>query len=258
MSVTICTGFGPAGFASYGQKFLDGFNKYWPKENQLVAYTEEPIEMSRGICRSLWDCDGAKDFFERNKDIPERSGRAFIPGWLPKEEAKGYGWRWDALKFFRQCMIPEHAAQQLPDDDILVWLDGDVFTFETLPGRFIEKLIAKNDLIYLGRQRGSEIGFWAVRLNAKTRQFLFSFAEIYRSEYVFKLPEWHSAYVFDYCRQRFEREGGVSQNIVFTHARPSGGHIWMHSPLVNYTDHVKGKRKAAGYSLEHPLKWWLR
>lgn len=252
-TVTVCTGFGPAGYAQYGAPALESFDQFWPKDVRLVAYTEMDVPMPRGTTASLWDCNGATAFYDRHKDNPVSCGRAAPPGgrWSPKEYSKNYGWRWDALKWFRQCMIPEHASLALPDNDILVWLDGDVISYDAVPQDFVERLLGDADLIYLGRPNyGSEIGFYAMRLNPRVRQFLGSFAGAYRSDRVFTLREWHSAFVFDWVRREEESHGLRTRNMT-----PRGrGHVWFQSELGTCLDHLKGARKGELRSPERPRK----
>lgn len=245
--ITVCTGFSPAGYVEYGKRFLARFHAFWPRDVSLRFYTEEPADAPRGVCVSLWDCTGAKAFADRHRDNAAAHGLKEVPGWKPKDRDRGYSYRFDAGKFFKQLMIPEHCAARFDDGTILAWLDADVMTLSHVPIGFIEGLIGDADLVYLGRERfHSDIGFWAVRLNSLTRAFLGELADIWRSDRVFELPEWHSAFVFDHCRRNFEAVGGNAINLT-----PGGrGHVWFQSPLRAYTDHLKGGRKAIGRSLE--------
>ena len=210
---TVCSGFHPAGYMEYGRAFLAAFDRFWPDDVRLLVYTERPVEMPLGECRSLWDCDGAKAFAERHAQNIAAHGRA--EHYLrPKEQRAGYSYRFDAMKFFKQLMIPEHAATGLPDGEILAWLDADVLTTDFMPKNLIEEFLSKTDLVYFGRENfHPDIAFWAVRLTPATRMFLASIAGMYRSDAVFKLPEWHSAYVFDHCRRRYEDAGGRAKNL---------------------------------------------
>lgn len=243
----IVTGMGPAGYKEYGHRFLDTFDTFWPKHFPLICYIEELFPTKRAELRSVWSCDGASEFVKRHKDNPVHGGRAPNPRWPQKDIGKPYSFRFDAVKFFRQIMIPNHAAGLLPDGTILTWLDADVVTYRAIPHDLLENLIGDSDLSYLGRKRThSEIGYWSVKLNPKTRAFLKDMADVYRTDAVFKLKEWHSAYVFDQCRHRFEAEGGKSKNLT-----PDGfGHVWFQSPLGGFADHLKGRRKQSERSAE--------
>jgi hypothetical protein len=117
-----------------------------------------------------------------------------------------------------------------------------------VPEGFIEGLISGYHGAYLGRgAKHSEIGFWCVRLGAATRQLLHRFADLYRSDRLFGLTEWHSAYAWDCVRLEWEGEGALG----LLDLTPGGhSHVWFQSPLRLYLDHLKGKRKAAGRSPE--------
>lgn len=253
--VTVCSGFHPAGLELYGRRFVETFDKHWPKNIRLLVYTEQragvakPTARRTIIERSLSQCDGVQAFIDRHKDIAEHCGRKAVPRWKAKEQAAGYSFRFDAVKFCKQLFIPEHAGADLPDGDILAWSDADVVSFADVPDGFVEGLLAGADLAFLGRgEKHSEIGFWAIRLGSGngTRPFLRTLADMYRHDFVFDLPEWHSAYVFDACRREFEKHGGKSRDLT-----PGGrGHVWFQSPLCQYTDHLKGDRKVAGRSKE--------
>lgn len=242
---TICTGFSPKGFTEYGANFLETFDQHWPSEVRLLCFTEESVSVPRGGLRSLWTCAGARSFIDRNVSDPQRCGKAAHPAWRPKDHQRGYSFKFDAVKFSRQCFIPEGAAEELEDGEVLIWFDADVITFAPPPKGFIENLLGKHDLCYLGRMNmHSEIGFWAVRLSPKTRAFLAALADIYRSDLIFTLREWHSAFAFDYIRCRAEY-------LSVYNLTPRGqGHVWFQSPLAQYTDHLKGQRKGMGKSPE--------
>lgn len=244
----VVSGFSPAGYLQYGRNFLDTFNRFWPGDVELDVYTEETVEMPRGECWSLWDCHGVKEFIEKYSKEPKYCGREPTPVWKQREVEVGYSFRTDAVKFCRQMIIPENSAEMMLDGEVLTWLDADVVTFAPVPDGFVEDLLGVHDLVYLGRPgKHSEIGFWAVRLNDRTRYFLYQLAETYRSGTVFHLGQWHSAYVFDMVRATAEKTAGLkAKNLTST----GNGHVWFQSPLCKYTDHLKGDRKDRGRSSE--------
>jgi hypothetical protein len=153
----------------------------------------------------------------------------------------GFSFRTDAYKFWKQILIPQAASLDMADGDILVWLDGDVDTIQPVPFELVPQLLGAAEVAYLGRSRGhSEIGFWAVRLNPRTRKFLADIALTYTSDLVFNLPEWHSAFVWDFCRKSMVPPLS-EQNIC---PKPMAGHVWPYTRLARYTRHDKGARKA--------------
>lgn len=246
MKIKVVTGFSPSGFIEYGERFLKTFEKHWPKDIQLAVYVEKPIAITsmRMTPVPLWECYGAMSFVSRHRDDAEKNGRKPNERWKERHKRGGYNFRFDAVKFCRQCFIPRDAAASMQDGDLLVWLDADVITFDTPPNGFLESLIGDADISFLGRARmHSEIGYWSVRLNPRTRAFLEEFGAMWDSDRVFELPEWHSAFVFDHVR----REAGLIERNLTPHGT---GHVWFQSPLGKYTDHCKGARKALGHSPE--------
>lgn len=241
--LTVCTGWSPAGWVEYGKKFVDTFAKWWPDSVELVAYVEEPVPLRRGKCRSVLEIPGCREFLERHRENRAAQGLDKRPDWKPSAIASGYNWRWDAVKFCRQAFIP-HAAAQECKTELLCWLDADVVTFSRVPPGFIEGLLPKGrDVAYLGRAVAhSEIGFQLYRL-PHAMPLLKRFSDYYATDEVFKLPQWHSAYVWDAAR----REACLREH----NLTPNGnGHVWWQSPLCKHTDHLKGKRKQMGMSQE--------
>lgn len=250
MSVTVVTGWTGRGYDGLGQQFCSTFARGWPVSVALSVLTDAPhhplslmtLDHRRTLtASSLSKCDGLAEFIARHKDNPAAHGREPNGRWKPKERAIGYSWRYDAVKFATQLFIPDAASKQLSDGEILVWFDADVVTKNAVPERFIEGLLGDSDVVFLGRPpKHSEIGFWALRLSPKTRAFLEYLTNLYRTDAVFGLKEWHSAFVWDEARRTFENSHGMrSRNLT-----PRGrGHVWPTSPLGRYTEHLKGERK---------------
>lgn len=229
----------------YGENFAETFARYWPGDVDLIVISDRPLPLRRGRCLPMANARGLAEFRDRHGG--KRLAHGFDRPAGAKVDARGYSWRHDAIKWAPQAFAPELAAAQLPDDELMVWLDADVLTYRAIPHRFVDGLLGDAELCHLGRvPKHSEIGFWACRLNNRVRGFVSAFADQYRTDDVFKLKEWHSAYVFDACADALRNIGG---NVV--DLTPGGnGHVWFQSPLGRYTDHLKGKRKAAGQSPE--------
>ena len=201
--------------------------------------------MPRGECRSLWSIPGAREFVDRHTPDLSVQGRAPCPKWGTKERRRyaakpgvAYTYRYDALKFFKQCVIPLDASLDMKNGDILTWLDGDVITIADVPKGFVEFCLQGNDLCYLGRVRtrsdgdpdklrgsSSEIGFWAVRLNSATRKFLAALSDAWTTDRFKTFAEWHSAYVFDCVRMEMFSELRM-RNLTNGPRGREGGHVW--------------------------------
>ncbi len=237
----------------YIDTFVAGFDKYWPGAVKLEVYIDGPVKLpvTGGVGTSslsgLDDCRGYTEFMLRHRGNPIYCGRVARTIWKPREMAAGYSFRTDAVKFAGQAFAPLDASERLPDGELMVWLDADVVTHTKVPLLWIDDLVGDADGAYLGREpKHSEIGFWAVRLNAHTRAMLKDFAELYRSDTLFSLKEWHSAFAWDHARRGAEAYGVNLRNLT-----PGGsGHVWFQSPLKEFTDHLKGSRKARGASKE--------
>lgn len=238
MEVTVVTGFSPTGYEQYGKRFLETFDRYWPKSVDLLVYAEEEVPVPRGEFRDLFSIEGCASFIESYRDDPAANGLMPSLSWKQKEIEGGYSFRFDAWKFCRQGFIPFAAAQGRTG--ILIWLDADVVTFAPVPEGFAESLVSA-PVAYLGRApKHSEIGFMGFRL-PEALPVLERFRDHYATGSVFSLREWHSAYVFD----RALMDSGVAS----VDLTPGGsGHVWRQSPLAAYTEHLKGPaRKARGY-----------
>lgn len=261
MSLTVVTGWSPAGYEEYGRRFAETFDRYWPKEVQLVVYGEQPVPLPRGEFRKLSEIPGCVEFLQRfdnawargQEPTPETANR-----WKPKHYASRYNFRFDAWKFCRQGFIPFDAFRRMPvpdtdEEEFLCWLDGDVVTHAPIPRGFIENILRPHqDLAFLGRgEKHSEIGFQLYRVTgldggeAPVVRVLEAFSDIYSTGEVFTLKEWHSAFVFDTARKR------LMPPQQWCDMTPGGhGHVWHQSVLRHYTDHLKGKRKEKGRSDE--------
>lgn len=239
--ILVCTGWNPQGAKQYGDAFLRGFAQHWPDDVKLLVYTEERQLLPCGENRMLFDINGASEFYARHFDDPVIAGRKVGEGhrWKKSCIAGGYNFRFDALKFFKQILIPLDASRSLADGDILIWLDGDVVTTAKPNLDYIRAGLADADVMFLNRQgTHSEIGFWAIRLSWATRDFLLAMSHYYTSDAFLELPEYHSAFIWDAARHDI----GLKEH----HLVKSGlsGHVWPNTMLGRWSRHDKGARKA--------------
>lgn len=243
MSLVVVTGAWGEHRQRYADPFIESFEKHWPEEVRLVIYTDGDLRVrGRAEVRRLDDCMGYTAFMARHRDDPVRWGRQPRAGhqWKDRTLRDGYNFRYDALRFAGQAFAPENVAATMPDGDVLVWLDADVSSRQGIDPKFIEGLLGASQGAYLGRPpKHSEIGFWAIRLDPQTRDFLTTFARLYRTDVVFNLKEWHSAFLWDFARVAFEAKGAV-----FTNLTPHGhGRVFEVSPLRHHLVHKKGDQK---------------
>lgn len=248
---TVVTGWTGRNYDALGEQCIRTFDDWWPENVKLVVISDQPSIYCDPYGRmNAWfsfdQCAGLAEFVERHKGNKEAIGRKPNKGWKASEVLAGYSFRFDAVKFATQLFIPLAASKHLPDGEVMVWLDADVLTKREVPEGFVEGLIGDFDIAYLGREpKHSEIGFWAVRLSQKVRDFLECLADQYITDEVFLLQQWHSAFVWDDVRKRFENRFGLrSKNLT-----PGGdGHVFPISPLKDHLIHLKGKRKLKAWS----------
>lgn len=222
----------------YGALFASSFAANWPEDVDLVIVSDRelPDSVKRARRIPLFAVDGLEGF--RARWSANRRAQGFDPPEGSKVDQFGYSWKHDALKWMPQALAPRVALEGLADEDILVWLDGDVEATARVPEGWVEELLGGNDIALLQRAgTHSEIGFIGFRVNVRTRALIAEFAALYTTGLVFTLREWHSAFVFD---RALERVPGLR----IRNLNPGGkGHVWPTSPLARCTVHHKGKRK---------------
>jgi hypothetical protein len=250
MSHTVVTSFSNAGFEQYGARFLETFNRYWPKTVTLYIYHE-------GLYSSLYDSHQAYDllqvpecshFIRRYYQDPLANGRVVNQPhpWKKKCADEGYNFRYDAFKFAKKVFAIYDAFKHVKTGK-LFWVDADIVTFAPVTFEFLDSLLGDDyDTCYLGRDgRGhSECGFVGYNLDRPvTKHFIEWFAGLYISGDVFAYNEWHDSYVYDRAREYFK-------DVLRAYNIPSTGrgHVFVNSILGTVMDHLKGDRKAVGRS----------
>lgn len=242
--ITIVTGWSPSGWDDYAHRFASTFQKYWPEDVRCISFVEKVVEAPRIESINLDTIPGFVGFKSRWTESALARGRTVCANWKEKDRQKGYNWRFDAMKFCKQCFIP-YAAMQIIDTEYLAWLDADVVTFRQVPVKKIIELLPRGrDVAYLGRgKKHSEIGFQLYRNTQATANMLKLWSDLYEADEIFTLKEWHSAFAFDHAR--------VTSKIAGHDMTPGGdGHVWFQSPLGQWLDHLKGDRKKVGRSFE--------
>lgn len=253
--LTVCTGWNAKGWDEYGRRFAETFDKFWPAQVRLLVIGEDPRELPNASGRwyefrplaTIPDCVA---FLERHT-APEFAGLKRLPqhAWKTKAIQRGYYWKFDARKFCRQCFIPLEAMLWSGPGDYVCWLDGDVFTHSPVPTGAIEELLpAGKHIAYLGRgDKHPEIGFQLYRVGHPAYAFLRAWRDLYATDAVFSIGEWHSAFAWQHVLDLLSKiQPGLAHNLT-----PRGvGHVWHQSPLRQWTDHLKGDRKGAEKSPE--------
>lgn len=222
-----------------GQRMIQSYSKHWPAEIPLTVYAEDASSWTSNPLYSLKDLHQCEptlvDFINRN------SGR---PG-----QHNPLAMELGAIRFSYKTYSILNAAQNC-ESDYLIWLDADTYTYADIPIEFLNSLVdSKTFLVYLGRNNtNSECGFVIYNMkHADTADFFATWRDLYETDKLFDLEQWHDSYVFDSIRLQFERQRGtINRNLT-----PSGkdyDHVFINSELGKYIDHMKGPRKNEGKS----------
>jgi hypothetical protein len=244
--VEIVTGFSDKGYAEYGHRFLDSYEKFGIHYRDLIVYTHGIKEQVRPWVtqREQNEIPGLLEFLDKYSN-PTTQGRKDPDGrWKLKELANGYSFRFDAHKFCRMVFVMHHAATQCKYDH-MVWLDGDTVVRKIIPPALISRALPKDCVYsYLGRpSKYTETGFLVFKV-PEILPILEAWVGYYKTGRFLKESEWHSAWLFDRARIRYPDLRG--HNLT-----PNGsGHVIHQCWVGTIFDHCKGKRKRRGRSPE--------
>lgn len=244
--ITVVTSCSAKGYAEYGQRFVETFDRHWPRDITLYVVSEDELvglpKRTRFV--PLYLSDKARHFEERHRDNLIGHGRQQAGGqnhWTPKKLQERYNFRYDAYRFAKKVFAIDLAAA-LTKTGRLYWIDADTITHATVSAKTIEGFLPSNAaLSCLDRgQYHSECGFVGYNLDhAATRPFIDAFADTYASDRVFKLAEWHDSWVFDHLRRKMSVPA-------FHIPHQSRSHPLINSKLGCMFDHCKGARKETG------------
>ena len=263
-SITVITTMSQSGYGQYGKRMIETFDKYWPTNIKLKVYYEWMPTQTKFSDRIEWidlnqSCPHLGEFKQRHKSNPHANG--LKPGADP-ESKRSY--LWDAVKFAHKSYCVSHAALNATSD-LIVWLDADVVTHSAIPEGFIESLLPQDNYCsYLGRQKiYPECGFviYDTR-SAYNQSFMEDWQDMYRTDSLFNEVEFHDSYLFWVLQKKYTERGMKSFNISEGHPHRPGVHVFINSPLGQYMDHLKGKRKKDGHSkrtdiyIQHNNNYW--
>lgn len=255
MNYTIITTFNKSGLDRYGQRMINAFDQHWPKHIPLTVYTEdcEPVIPSARV--NVVDLATASpdlvSFKQRHANNPVANGLMAKDTQVP---FKDNAFKWDAVRFSHKVFSVIHACQNI-DSDWIIWLDADTVTFRDVPEDFLGQVCDPRAMAcYLGRREKyhSECGWVAYnRRHTDLNHFIDRWRNLYTTEQLFDLREYHDSFVFDVLRKDFQTQQGTYFHNLSPELPGKGpGHPFIASRLGLYMDHMKGdKRKTLGHSL---------
>jgi len=229
--------FNRAGLDLYGRRMLASFHQEWPKEAAMRVYSEG------------WDCFDAWG--------PAVADLAGTSPWLAAFKSRNADrtfkdFRWDGVRFAHKVAAVCHAARQT-DVDVLIWLDGDIFTHAPVTMTDLEALAPAGDewISWLDRTAMyPECGFYMLNCRHENHlRFIAAFEAMYATDALYDLAEYHDSFVL---QQVVAREGAVTKSL--SGAGRSTSHPLVNGPLGQWFDHLKGPRKREGRSRPGDLK----
>lgn len=260
MEFTVITSFNTAGMSVYGQTMIDSFDRFWPANIKLWVYAEncQPHTHSARI--------QVIDLLEASADLvafkQRHRNNAVANGLVAKDTGVPFqdnAFKWDAVRFSHKVFAVLHACEH-SNSDWVIWLDADTKTFAAVPDQFLESICRSDALAcYLGRREKyhSECGWVAYnRRHPQLREFMRAWHELYVSDSLFDLREFHDSFVFDHLRKIWQTQHQTYfHNLTPMTTAKGPGHPFIASALGQYMDHMKGaRRKTLGHSLPQDVR----
>lgn len=247
MKYTVITTFNQAGLDLYGHTMLASFDQYWPRDVDLYVYTENCQIVVPSHRVKVLDLLGSSPdlvmFKQRHADNPVANGTVAKDTNLP---FKDNAFKWNAVRFSHKVFAVIHACQTL-DSDWVIWLDADSKTFRSVPDDFLAEICDDRAMAcYLGRREKyhSECGWVAYNKNHPDLDgFITQWRELYVTDGLFDLHEYHDSFVFDVLRKEFQSRGTLFHNLSPQTEGKGPGHPFIASALGSYIDHLKGDRR---------------
>jgi len=278
MKIKVITSYKPGTWEQYADKSVRSVLEHWPDGIAVDVYYEGQEPDNHWHPRKKYiDLHKVQPnlvtFKERHKNDPVANGELQeIPGGvrrLPEaggmDRGKG-SFLWDSVRFANKVFCVTHAIKTSveKDYDYVIWLDADTYTFRPIPRDFLENLCPNNSMLtYLGRENPQlndggkypECGFVCYNLrHPEIQNFARDWEELYTSDSVFKLLEWHDSYVFWHLSKIYRTEKNVAVNDIGYWKGVKGHHVFVNSELGLYIDHLKGKRKKLGSSAKNDFR----
>lgn len=245
---SILTTFPEKYYTLYGKKFIETFDTYWDKTIPLYVYFEGPKDhevyqlQNERIFILDYDteCPKQVDFEKRNA----KNKKIFIDSYFNIKEA--------AVRFSHKVYaLTYHCKKNI--SHYVVWLDADTITIGDVDSTWLDKLTHKNCYISTLVRVNVPIEAGFILLDTTHpyhKEFIYRYEDIYNSDKIFGYKEWHDGYLLDLLIKAMHKEEKIK---IFNLSPPNygkHGHPFVEGILGEKLDHLKGKRKQLGYSVE--------
>ena len=227
MKVLVVTSWSDVGFDLYGKRWLETYDQYWPKNCDKLVVTDDMLRIE----------DQFVDFMRRHQD---KKLDPRIPG---------YDYRMDLLRFCHKIFALKVGLKAAKDYDYLIWLDGDVETRAEVTDDLLAKICPDDkDGALLSRADSAphpECGFMSFNLRRKGKDFLERYINLYESDNILKLKEYHDSHAFMIMLVAHTKYAdSVWEDLAPAGIGPHGLDAFEASVLNDYFVHKKGNRKS--------------
>lgn len=278
MKIKVITSYKPGCWNLYAKKGIESMAEQFPKEIDLVVYAEEPKRPCK-FERIEWiDLNTAEPeltaFKQRHKDDPvahgkletKENGVRRVPELqtLGGSDKNKESFLWNAVRFANKVFCVVNGLRNSKGYDYVVWIDADTFSFRPVPLDWFENLLPNDTMVtYLGRENPKlgdggkypECGFVGYNCNhPEIQNFIDDWEQLYVTDNVFKILEWHDSYVFWHLTKIYRKEKNIKVNDIGYWKGVKGHHVFVNSELGLYMDHMKGNRKTKGTSVKNDLR----
>lgn len=251
MSIAVLTTFPNHAYKVYAEAMLRSYAANWPDDIGLLVKLDDDLLLP-DVNKILRPCDGAVGgyspeqaaFLERNKGRDDPNDY--------RKQACRFSHKVFALKSASDFWLEEKKRTGKAECRYLIWLDADVLTTRKVTHEDLQKCLPKEGdaVAYLGRKDWdhSECGWLAFDLENGGASIIDVMYTQYTSDVVFKMPQWHDSYVFDFCviSDKQYRATNLTPDA-------KGMEVWPQSPMASWSKHYKGpiaKQELSGMKQE--------
>jgi hypothetical protein len=224
-SFDVVTTFAVRHWKQHARRCVKSFGAYW-SDIPLMTFTDAALQHE-----SRW----LTAFKERHARRPKDN------------------YRFDAVRFAHKIAAVD-VALRAGSADVLIWMDADCVTHQPVDAAWLSDLLGDADFGYLRRARKyPECGFLMIRRNDAGRRLVAGLVDLYETDRLFDLAEWHDSWAIEQVRAHLESHGQLSCVSLSGDAEHTG-HPFVNGPLGARMDHCKGERKKSGRSKPSDLK----
>jgi len=242
------------GWQRYGQRMVETFIQFWPREVLLTVYVEN---FSAPVAPNVRAADFPQWFVDwKKRHLYDKGAHGLDVRF--NRRGRPYDFRRDCVKFAHKvAAFTDHALRL--DRGLLIWMDADMLTHDRVTEEWLESYLRPApDGPYMGWLDRSrlypECGFLLFNCaHPRHHEFMNSLLDIYRSDRVFELSETHDSFVIEKVARAAVKVGWFPEPVSLSGTARGYHHPLPHSELGSRLDHAKGARKSHGRTPSHEV-----